>query len=273
MRIRFTVAYDGTGYCGWQKQKHSRIPSLQEVMEAALTKLFREPVELSASGRTDSGVHANAQVCHFDVSDKHREKLETVWDLRWALRGVLPQGIVVKELFFAPDDFHATISATHKTYRFLIYNNPVPSPFWQYRAQWIRHPIDIEHLKASMTHILGYHDFKSFQSAGTEIRTTDRRVLKAEWRWRSKKLLEFSITGEGFLKQMVRNLVGTMLLLEKDGRSPHEMKDILEALDRRRAGAPADPWGLYLMRVYYPRELDKKCRPLYTSKSSKRSQQ
>ena len=107
MRIRMTVAYNGKGYCGWQKQSHGPTPSIQQVLEKALSQLFQEEVSLFASGRTDAGVHALAQVCHFEVSDKHRSKLAT-WDLRWSLRSVLPPSIVVKNLWLAAGvSFHS----------------------------------------------------------------------------------------------------------------------------------------------------------------------
>ncbi|MBX2988513.1 MAG: tRNA pseudouridine(38-40) synthase TruA [Bdellovibrionaceae bacterium] len=259
LRIRFLVSYDGTDYCGWQRQGHD-LTSLQQTIEDALSKMFSRKITLFASGRTDSGVHALAQVCHFDI-DLPESRFEK-WDFCWAMRAVLPPSIVVKKAWLAPKDFHSTLSATHKTYRYFIYNSPRPNPFWRRTSHWLRHPLDLEHLRASSQFILGKHDFKSFQTAGTPVRDTVREIYEARWDRRSKNLLQFTVTGQGFLKQMVRNLVGTQLMLEKDGRDPSEMTRIIQVCDRRQAGPSAPPQGLFLWRVYYPSDLDKRCRPL-----------
>jgi tRNA pseudouridine38-40 synthase len=259
-KVRFTVSYDGTDFCGWQKQKHGDIKSVGHTIEEALQKVFAEKISLFASGRTDAGVHALNQVCHFQtqrVLDPAKK-----WDLCWALNAYLPKSIVVKKAWIAPDDFHATLSATHKTYRYLLLNSSRPSPHLHRHTGWVRQPVDLDHLKASSEIIVGNHDFKAFQSVGTPMKSTVRRVYSARWEWRRPGLAQFTITGSGFLKQMVRNIVGTSLLLERKGRNPLEMKDILDSLDRMKAGPPADPQGLYLMRVYYPEDLDNRCREL-----------
>lgn len=256
-KVRFTVAYDGTGLCGWQKQKQKDQISVAHLIEIALEKVFNEKIVLFASGRTDAGVHALNQVCHFST---HR-KIDPAkkWDLCWALNSHLPPSIVVKKAWLAPEDFHATLSATHKTYRYLIINQGRPSAHLARYADWIRKPIDIEHLRQSSKLVLGNQDFKSFQSVGTPIIDTVREIYQAEWKWRKENLLQFTITGNGFLKQMVRNIVGTSLMLEKKGQNPNKMKEIIELKDRRAAGPPAPAQGLYLMRVYYPQDLDNRC--------------
>lgn len=259
-RIRFHVAYEGSQFCGWQRQSQQGQKSVGHVIQEALEKLFQEPIRLSASGRTDAGVHALNQVCHFDTSKTpdHFRK----WDFCWAANALLPPTIVVKRAWIAPNDFHSTLSATHKTYRYWILNRPRPSPFLGRYALWMRKPLRWEHLQESSKYLLGTHDFKSFQSVGTPVLTTQREIMEATWRLKKPGLYEFQITGSGFLKQMVRNIVGTSLELEKFDRSPSEMKKIMEALDRKAAGPAARPEGLHLYRVYYPRELDKRCLPL-----------
>lgn len=256
-KVRFTVAYDGTDYCGWQKQKHGDLKSVGHTIEDVLSEVFNEKITLFASGRTDAGVHALNQVCHFST---HRQ-LDPAkkWDLCWALNSHLPSSIVVKKAWLAPEDFHATLSATHKTYRYLILNQQRPSPHLARHADWIRHPVDIGHLQRSSEIIVGKHDFKSFQSVGTPIIDTVRTVYNAKWEWRKPGVLQFTITGSGFLKQMVRNIVGTSLIMERKGTDPQIMKEILEAKDRKKAGPPAPAQGLYLMKVYYPQELDNRC--------------
>ncbi|MGZ3780446.1 MAG: tRNA pseudouridine(38-40) synthase TruA [Pseudobdellovibrionaceae bacterium] len=256
-KVRFTVAYDGTGFCGWQKQKHEGQISVAHMIELALEKVFNEKIVLFASGRTDAGVHALNQVCHFST---HR-KIDPAkkWDLCWALNSHLPPSIVVKKAWIAPEEFHATLSATHKTYRYLILNQPRPSAHLNRYADWVRKQVDIDHLHESSKFLIGNQDFKSFQSVGTPILDTVREIYRAEWKWRKENLLQFTVTGDGFLKQMVRNIVGTSLMLEKKGLTPDKMKEIIEAKDRRVAGPPAPAQGLYLMRVYYPQDLDNGC--------------
>ncbi|HEX7674759.1 MAG TPA: tRNA pseudouridine(38-40) synthase TruA [Bdellovibrio sp.] len=256
-KVRFTVSYDGTGFCGWQKQKPEDQVSVAQVIEEALAKVFNEKIVLFASGRTDAGVHALNQVCHFSTQ-RHIDPAKK-WDLCWALNAHLPPSVVVKKAWIAPEDFHATLSATHKTYRYLILNRPRPSAHLNRYAEWVRLPINIDHLHASSKFLVGNHDFKSFQSVGTPVKDTIREIFRADWEWRKPGVLQFTVTGDGFLKQMVRNIVGTSLMLERKGLDPSKMQEIIHAQDRKKAGPPAPAQGLYLMRVYYPQDLDNRC--------------
>lgn len=257
-RIKLLVSYDGTDFCGWQKQKvhkHSpELPSIQETLEKALSSLFNEPIDLMGSGRTDAGVHAKGQIAHFDT-EKPLPK-----DLCWALKSLLPSTIVVKDSWTAPRDFHATLSATHKTYRYWIWNNPRPTALLARYSNWVRAPLDLEYLNKQAALFTGEHDFKSFQSVGTPVAHTVRTVFKAKWSQKSESLVQFEVTGSGFLKQMVRNLVGTQIDLFVKGRPVEEMTKILGYRDRTKAGPAAQPQGLFLHRVYYPEDLDNKCR-------------
>lgn len=256
-RIRFTVSYDGTDFCGWQRQKHGPLKSVGHTIEDALSHIFNEKISLFASGRTDAGVHALNQVCHFDTT-RDPEYLKK-WDMVWALKRHLPQSISIKKVWLAPDDFHSTLSAERKTYRYLIFNSNRSSAFLSRYADWIRRPINIEHLTKSSEFLIGNQDFKSFQSVGSIVPHTIREIYQAKWEWRKPHLLQFTITGNGFLKQMVRNIVGTQLMLERKGLDPSEIQKIIEKRDRTQAGPPAPPQGLFLMRVYYPQELDNRC--------------
>lgn len=271
-RIKFTVSYDGTDFCGWQRQsaiildgpnkthKNNRKPSLCQTLQDALEKIFHHPITLFASGRTDAGVHAMNQVCHFDTTRSEKQLIG--WDLGWALQSKLPSSIVVKKAWIASDDFHATISAEKKTYKYLILNAHCPSALNARYMGWMRKPMDLEYFNKCTQYLIGEHDFKSFQSVGTEVPHTIRTIYNAEWSWRNAKVAQFTITGSGFLKQMVRNIVGTQLLAFRKGWEPTKIQEILLAKDRKIAGPPADPQGLYLMRVYYPQDLDNKCREL-----------
>lgn len=247
------VSYDGTDFCGWQKQKEhkhaSPLPSIQESLEIALSAILNHPVEISGSGRTDAGVHANAQVCHFDTD----RKLPS--DLCWALKSKLPPTISAKRVEMVSDHFHATISAKRKTYRYWIWNHPRAPALLQRYTWWIRQPLDLSHLNALCEPILGEHDFESFRSVGTVVKHTVRRIERAEWKRKSSGLIEFTITGNGFMKQMVRNLVGTMIDLSHRPDGPEKMKNIMSLKDRTKAGRAAPPQGLFLMSVEYPREL------------------
>jgi tRNA pseudouridine38-40 synthase len=259
-KIKLLVTYDGTDYCGWQKQKDHKHgpdkPSLQETLEIALSKLLNEKIDVCASGRTDAGVHALAQVADFATSRPLPK------DLCWALRSLLPTSIVVRKAWLAPKEFHSTLSATHKTYRYWVWNAPRPTALLARYSHWVRQPLDLDYLNEQAKFLLKNQDFKSFQSVGTPVLTTVREVYEAHWRRKRNNVVEFQITGSGFLKQMVRNIVGTQLDLYMKGQPIEKMDEILKALDRRKAGTTAPPQGLFLSRVYYPRELDIKCRQI-----------
>ena len=256
-RIKFTVSYDGTDYCGWQRQNHGSKPSLCQTIQTGLEKIFDQKISLFASGRTDAGVHALNQVCHFDTT-RSVERLKG-FDLGRAMKTQLPSTIVIKKAWLAPEDFHSTISPLKKTYRFLIYNADQQSVFLNRYTEWIRRPLNLEHLQSSSKFLLGKQDFKSFQSVGSDVPHTIRSIYQADWSWRRDNIAQFTITGSGFLKQMVRNIVGTQLLLERKALPAESLKEIIAAQERKAAGPPAEPQGLYLMRVYYPLDLDNKC--------------
>lgn len=258
-RIKLLISYDGTSYCGWQKQieigKHK--PSVQTTLESALSQLFNEPIKTTASGRTDAGVHALGQVVHFDTT-----RTITRWDLPSATKAFLPQDIVVKKAWVAPDDFHSLFSATAKTYRFLVFNNKVQSALLCRYSQWIKQELNLNTLNSMCPALIGEKDFKSFQSVGTDVATTVRKIYAADWRRKSPKVLEFRVTGSGFLKQMVRNIVGTQLDITLRKKDPQLFTEIIESKNRGNASASAAPQGLYLFKVFYPNQLDNQCRQL-----------
>lgn len=259
-KIKFLVSYDGTDYCGWQKQKEHKHgpdkPSLQETIEKALSKLFNEQIDLCASGRTDAGVHAVAQVAHFETSRPLPK------DFCWAMRSLLPQEIVIKKAWIAPDEFHSTLSAERKTYRYWVWNSQRPTALLGRYSHWVRNPLDLDYLNKQARFLVKEQDFKSFQSVGTPVLTTVRTVHQARWTRRRGNLVQFEITGSGFLKQMVRNIVGTQLDLFTKGQPIEKIEEILQSRDRRRAGTTAPPQGLFLYRVYYPTDLDIRCRQI-----------
>lgn len=257
-RVRILVSYDGTDYCGWQKQKDHEhgpdLPSLQETIEQALQKIFNHPIGLNGSGRTDAGVHAMGQVCDFET-ERALPK-----DLCWALKSKLPPSIVAKAAWEVPLDFHSTLSSTSKTYKYWVWNNPRGTALLHRYSWWVRTPLDTDKLNAMAAIIKGEHDFASFRSMGTPVKHTRRIIYGARWHWRRPSLLEFEVTGNGFMKQMVRNLVGTQIDLAWKGQPIEKMKEILDAKDRQAGGPAAPPQGLFLYRVQYPHSLDSKCR-------------
>jgi tRNA pseudouridine38-40 synthase len=252
-RVRLDLSYDGSHFMGWQRQIAGTY-TIQGVLEEKLSQIFKEEIQVQGSGRTDRGVHALMQVAHFDCT-----RNPTNIRLRKALQSLLPKFLVVRQTYLAPKEFHALRSAENKTYRYLIRNSETPSSQLWNKSVWISKKLDLDYLNQISQYILGRHDFKSFQNAGTELKTTVREIDRAEWSSPKKGWVQFEITGNGFLKQMVRNLVGTMLTLEKAKANPLKLKEILESLDRKKALKTAAPEGLYLIDVKYPQMLDNKC--------------
>jgi len=259
-RIKLLLTYDGTDFCGWQKQKEHafgpELPSLQETLEKALKKIFCHDIDLSASGRTDAGVHAFGQVAHFDT-DRNLPK-----DLCWALRASLPSTIVAKKAWIAPDEFHSTLSAVKKTYRYWIWNSPRPTAILARYTWWIRQRLDLDFLNEASKYLESNQDFASFRSVGTPVKHTMREIYSAKWTRVRPNLVQFEVTGNGFMKQMVRNIVGTLIEMKLKDQPVHKMRLILDAKDRKKAGRTAPPQGLYLSQVYYPQDLDKRCRQI-----------
>lgn len=268
MKIRLLISYDGTDYAGWQRQSESSPdprPTLQATLEEALGKIFNSTVRVQASGRTDAGVHAEEQTVHFAIpTDSAGAAIKNPEDMKIvrSLNALTPDSLAIKKAWIAPDDFHAMHSAERKTYRYAIHNSLVPDPFRVRYSYWFYKPLDLNKLNALCECLIGEHDFKSFQTSGTELKTTVRRIFAANWEKSESDLIEFRITGTGFLKQMVRNIVGTTLYLHQNGYGPGEMLRILGARDRQEAKATAAPQGLFLEKVYYPIDLDNKCREL-----------
>ena len=271
-RVRLHLSYDGTDFHGWQRQTDTYGNTTQitgqGTIEAAVEKLFGEKLSVVGASRTDAGVHAQMQVAHFDC-----KKDPTLFrDLRYSLQCLTPSSLVVKEAFLAPYDFHSIATATDKTYRYSILNRRVPSALRRRTTWWVREPLSIEFLNEASQYLVGTHDFKSFQTSGTFVESTIRTLTKLTWQVvapSESKLdaqiadtLLFEIHGQGFLKQMVRNIVGTLVDLQANGKSPADIKAVLEAKDRRKAGNTAPPQGLFLSSIRYPHELDNRCRPL-----------
>lgn len=255
-RVRLLIKYDGTDFEGWQRQPEGKA-TIQAELEKALSFVMNEKITVIGSGRTDAGVHAEAQNAHFKCTNNPEDR-----NLAMAVNSRLPDSIAIQKAWIAPDDFHAQMSATSKTYLYRIYNSPIRDPLTYRYHTWFKKPLDLQKLNAYSEILIGEKDFKSFQSSGTEVRTTVREITEARWTQISEKELEFRISGTGFLKQMVRNIVGTLIHLENKGQSPEELESILQAKDRQKAWGTAPAQGLILHEVCYPSDLDNRCREI-----------
>lgn len=260
-RTRIHIEYDGTDFAGWQRQTNQGVTShttVQGTLEAAVSKIYGKPIKVLGASRTDSGVHAHQQVAHFDIP-----RDPAAFDLRYAIQCLTPPSVVITELFQAPSDFHAIACVTDKIYKYRIVNRRAPSALQARYTHWVRYPLDLDFLNEASQILLGTQDFKSFQGAGAQVTTTIRHLTEATWkRLPEDDVLEFSVRGDGFLKQMIRNIVGTLIDLNQDQLPSKRVREIIDALDRRRAGPTAPPQGLFLYRVNYPESIDIKCRKL-----------
>ena len=255
-KVKLLISYDGTDFGGWQKQKSGK-PTIQGEIEAALGRIFDQPVNVVGSGRTDAGVHAMGQVAHFKAP-----KDISKYNLVHALNSLTNKGIVIQQAWLAPADFHAIASSQRKTYKYLILNRKIPSALRHRFTTWVRQPLDLDYLNEVSQLLIGTHDFKSFQTKGTEVPTTTRTIDLIQWQTRPSDVIEFTIRGDGFLKQMVRNIIGCQLDMLMAGSVPSRILNILAAQDRQKALSTAPPQGLYLYSVEYSQGLDNKCRKI-----------
>ncbi|MEW6725608.1 MAG: tRNA pseudouridine(38-40) synthase TruA [Bacillota bacterium] len=244
--IKLVLAYDGTAYCGFQVQRGSGLPTIQETLEKCLASLAHTETQVTAAGRTDAGVHARGQVVNFHTG---------TWNIPTerivpALNSVLPPDIAAVSAQEVPFDFHARYSAVSKTYSYTIDNGPVPSPFWRFYSYYVRHPLDEGRMKAATAFLLGEHDFSSFQAAGRPVKSAVRTIYRAEVT-RDGRLVRLEIEGNGFLYQMVRIIAGTLIRVGLGRWPPERVGDILAARSRAAAGPTAPPQGLCLEYVKY----------------------
>jgi len=241
--IKLTIEYDGTSYCGWQKQING--PSIQETLEKALAKITGQKVTLTGAGRTDSGVHALAQVASFKV----KSRLATE-QLLFALNTNLPKDIAVKKVEAVRPGFNARFRAKSRLYRYSIINSPVRSPLEIRHSYQFRIPLDIKLMRREAKTLLGRHNFSSFQAKGGSKTTPVTTVKKISVTTKGKHIY-IDIEAKGFLYNMVRNIVGTLMDIGRGKLSPGDTRKILKAKNRTLAGPTAPAKGLCLMKVNY----------------------
>jgi tRNA pseudouridine38-40 synthase len=242
--FRMVLQYDGTGYVGWQRQERGE--SIQGLVEAALARIDGKAVTVHGAGRTDAGVHALAQTASV--------RLDTTLDpstLGRALNANLPPAIRVTAVDVAGDEFHARFDARSKTYEYRIRNAAAVPPFERLYVWRVAQRLDLDTMQRAASPLVGQHDFGAFQGAGTEVHTTVRRVLAARWQRSADGLLVFEITGEGFLRHMVRRIVGTLVEIGSGRRPESEIARLLESGPVQDVARTAPACGLFLVRVEY----------------------
>jgi tRNA pseudouridine38-40 synthase len=242
--VKLTIEYDGTCYHGWQIQPNGR--SIQQEIETAIETMIRHKIKLLGSGRTDAGVHALGQVANFICTTGI-----TPEEFLKGLNSLLPDDIVIRRVEEVPPRFHARYDAVGKRYRYRILNRPLPSAIERRFTWWIRTPLDHATMKLAMAHLTGEHDFKAFEGAGSPRSSTVRQVTDMDLISLAPGVVAIDIRANGFLRYMVRNIVGTLVDVGLHKLNPDQVERILLSKDRSMASATAPARGLFLMEVYY----------------------
>lgn len=244
-RIQLTLAYDGTDFSGWQLQPRDR--TVQGELEKALGEILGSPPRVHGSGRTDAGVHAMAQVAHFDCAD---DRADIPWQR--ALNSLLPKDVRVIRSARVVDDFHSRYSAQAKTYAYVLWHPREYCLPQRRRFVWDCGTVDFSLMEAGAAVLLGQHDFSAFQNVGTPVKSTVRTITDIS---RHSGVTEheslWQFTADGFLKQMVRNIMGCLVACGRGRLSPDDVRQLLESGDRKAAPATAPPQGLSLISVKY----------------------
>ncbi|MFH1441584.1 MAG: tRNA pseudouridine(38-40) synthase TruA [Candidatus Omnitrophota bacterium] len=258
--IRLKIEYDGTNYCGWQRQKspqstvHSQQKkAIQEVIEETLHQILREKIRLIVSGRTDAGVHAKAQTANFFC-----KSAININKLHQSINALLPEDIAVNKIEEVPLDFHSRFCAKSKVYRYTILNSCFRSALLRDYVYFTRYPLDIKLMRGETKCLLGRHDFKAFCASASGAKTTIRKIKKISinrnfYTLSAKRypLIIVDIEADGFLYNMVRNIVGTLIEIGRGRFSKGSLKKILRSKNRKIAGPTAPAKGLCLLEVKY----------------------
>ena len=242
-RVKLTIAYDGTNYCGWQIQNNGI--TIEEVINRELTRLLGEEIKVIGASRTDSGVHALGNVAVFDTETRiPAEKIS------FALNQKLPDDIRITNSCQVADDFHPRYCDTIKTYEYRIWNDRFSNPLVRLYSKFVYFNIDIERMEKAAAYLVGEHDFKSFCTPRTQVESTVRTVTEISF-FKEGNMITMRIKGTGFLYNMVRIIMGTLLKCGMGMYEPEYVKEILDACDRAKAGPKAEACGLTLMGIEY----------------------
>ncbi len=253
-RLKLTIAYVGTAYNGWQAQNRKNttpLPTIQTFIENAVAHILGEQVHVHAAGRTDSGVHADAQVAHLDIPENRTS-------LNWqqALNTLLPHDIRITDVCSVPPSFHAQRDALRKTYEYRLWLSRKYTPPKLFPFVWACGPVDVASMDEASSYLLGRHDFASFKNTGTNLHSTVRTLFNIS-RTPEGQLstdcteLVWMFEADGFLKQMVRNIIGLLVAVGQHRLAPAEVISVLESKDRRSAPPTAPAQGLTMKRVWY----------------------
>lgn len=246
MRYAITVEYDGADYSGWQRQKNA--VSVQQVIEDALEVLLGKKTVIIGSGRTDKGVHARGQVAHFDTD----RELNT-FRMTFAINAILPEDVKLRDMRLVPDNFHAQRSAKRKTYVYRTYVSRADSPLRKGRAVKVIPTVDVERMRRASAVLIGEHDFRAFSSTGSPVNDYVRTIYALDIKEDGDEI-DFYVTGNGFLYNMVRIIVGTLVFIGR-GKLPEDtVKRMLDTGNRRLGGKTFPAEGLYLDSVEYPED-------------------
>lgn len=242
-RIKLIVSYDGTNYCGWQVQINGI--TVEEVLNRELSKLLNEEITVIGASRTDSGVHSLGNVAVFDTCSKIPPS-----KMSYALNRYLPQDIRIEDSSEVPLDFHPRYCNSIKTYEYKILNRRFDNPLLRLYTHFVYLPLDVEKMQQAAAYLVGEHDFKSFCSARAQVQTTVRTIYSLELT-KIDDIIHIRISGNGFLYNMVRIIVGTLLKVGLKVYPPEHVKEILETCDRNAAGPKAPAKGLTLVGIEY----------------------
>lgn len=245
VRIALGVEYAGDAFLGWQSQSHGN--TVQDHLETSLSAIAAEPIRLHCAGRTDAGVHATAQVVHFDTAAR---RPLSAW-VRGVNTGLLHKPLVVRWAVEVAEDFHARFLATGRRYRYVLHCSPTPPALLAGRVGWFHLPLDAEAMNAAAATLLGWHDFSAFRAARCQSKTPLKLMREAKVS-RDGDYLLFDFHANAFLHHMVRNLVGALVMVGKGAKPPEWVAEVLAGRDRSNAAPTFPPDGLYLCGVDYP---------------------
>ena len=242
-RVRLKVAYDGTNYCGWQVQPNE--VTIEGVLNETLSELLDEEIEVVGASRTDSGVHADGNYCIFDT-----ETHIPAEKIAYAMNQRLPEDITIIKSEEVDEDWHPRFQESMKTYKYRIVNREMPDPIRRLYSHFTYSKLDVEAMKEAAKYLVGEHDFASFCSAGSQVESTIRTIESLEVTQNGDEI-DVIVQGNGFLYNMVRIIVGTLLEAGEGKISPSDMQKILDSKDRGLAGKTAVAKGLKLVKIEY----------------------